>query len=104
MPGTRVSSTLPLSETLPRNIAQVVSPSRFLFVVLLLIGMLPSGAVDSEYDRYIAEARAGHTDAALGYLEQRLQRNPRDRRALNDYIVILGWAERHADAYALRTP
>lgn len=81
------------------------TPNRIAVAISLLAAVpcTAAAAVRNEgYERYIGEARAGQTGPALAYLEQRLAANPNDRRALYDYIVILGWAERHGDAFALR--
>ncbi len=56
----------------------------------------------SRYDTVIKQARDGDTAPALDYLSEMLKQDPSNARVLYDYVVILGWAGRNADAWALR--
>lgn len=51
--------------------------------------------------RAVAEARAGRYEEALAALAQLREQYPREPRYLHDYIEVLGWAGRDAEAVAL---
>jgi biofilm PGA synthesis protein PgaA len=52
-------------------------------------------------DRAIALARAGEPEKALDLLDELVQRYPDDKKLLEDYMVILGWAGRDSEAFSL---
>ena len=53
-----------------------------------------------EYDAAIRAARSGDFDNALPVIERRRMQNPSDLTATYDYLVVLGWANRLAEAVA----
>jgi biofilm PGA synthesis protein PgaA len=55
---------------------------------------------DMEYDAAVRAARAGDFDNALPVIERRRIQNPFDLSAAYDYLVVLGWANRLAEAVA----
>jgi len=67
----------------------------FTFCTLLALPAISAQAATSDYQALIREARAGDYAPALQMLEQRLDRNPKDGRALADYLVIAGWSGNH---------
>lgn len=81
----------------------MVNVSRYVAMTFMLLAASPaySQGVSREYERHIEQARAGQTAPALAYLEQLLKKDPHNRQALNDYVVILGWAERPRNAFTL---
>ena len=74
---------------------------------VLLGGILHTGAIaasdpaDAEYAAAIEQARAGNTQAALPIVENHYRQNPADPAAAYNYILVLGWANRPADALAV---
>lgn len=76
-----------------------LSPACLLGVscVLLAVPLCSRGADGTAYDQRIRAAREGHYGPALRMLDQRLSRNPQEERALDDYIVISGWARKRRD-------
>ncbi len=56
-----------------------------------------------DYDALIRQARAGDHQPALDMLKRRLQQTPEDRRALEDYVTIAGWAGQPHAALELAT-
>ena len=56
---------------------------------------------DMEYDAAILAARSGDYDNALPVIERRRIQNPSDLSATYDYLVVLGWANRLAEAVAV---
>ncbi len=55
---------------------------------------------DTEYEAAIRAARSGDFDNALPVIERRRIQNPSDLSAAYDYLVVLGWANRLAEAVA----
>src|SRR5258708_18163774 len=55
---------------------------------------------DAEYEAAIQAARSGDFDNALPVIERRRIQNPSDLTATYDYLVVLGWANRMAEAVA----
>lgn len=55
---------------------------------------------DAEYEAAIRAARSGDFDNALPVIERRRMQNPSDLSATYDYVVVLGWANRPAEAVA----
>lgn len=78
-----------------------------LFGVAALVAALsastPSSAAPTPNERYakaIADARAGRFDSALPALQRLVREHPSRADYRLDLIVVLSWAERHADALA----
>ncbi|MBA4388856.1 MAG: poly-beta-1,6 N-acetyl-D-glucosamine export porin PgaA [Verrucomicrobia bacterium] len=71
-------------------------------VFLLVSGICFSTeqATKAEHARAVALAREGDHDAALNILEKLLKDDDGNLDALNDYILVLSWADRHAEAVA----
>lgn len=61
---------------------------------------LPQSALEVQR-RAIELARSGELDEALTILAELHQLFPEDRRIRQDYLVVLGWAERDAEAVVL---
>jgi biofilm PGA synthesis protein PgaA len=76
------------------------------FVSGALGGMVYRSAIaapaptEEEYSTAIERARAGAVDDALPVIENRLRANPADLSVAYDYVLVLGWANRIADAIA----
>lgn len=58
-------------------------------------------ATDKLYQTAIDEARAGRSGPALATLERLVALFPARQDVLGDYVVVLGWAEKHEAALAL---
>ena len=56
---------------------------------------------DALHEQALAQARAGELEPALITLESLVRDHPERKRYLHDYITVLGWAERDAEALAL---
>ena len=57
-----------------------------------------TAAREAEYDALIRSAREAGAEAALPRLDQLMALEPWRRRYLDDYVTILHWAGRHAEA------
>jgi biofilm PGA synthesis protein PgaA len=71
-----------------------------LAIASLALGTAPASAAPSSYQQAITNARAGRFDAALPMLERLVQQNPHTPAYRYDWIAVLGWSNRHADALA----
>jgi biofilm PGA synthesis protein PgaA len=75
-------------------------------IISLLIASAPTGASPAQtpvdvHERAVSDARAGRLDEALRALADLVADHPGEATYLWDYIVVLGWAERDAEAVAL---
>jgi len=67
-------------------------------VIAALVVAAPLFASRDEHSEAVAQARRGDFATALPTLERLARTDGGDRRHLHDYLVVLGWAGRHADA------
>lgn len=80
----------------------LVVASEALFAGVLYHGAIAAPAPsDAEYSAAIEAARAGKVAEALPVIESRYRANPADLSVAYDYVLLLGWANRPADAVAL---
>ena len=80
------------------------TPKTTLFLALaiasLTCGAQAASAPTNAYQQAIANARAGRFDAALPMLERLVQQNPHSPVYRYDWIAVLSWSNRHAEALA----
>ncbi len=80
------------------------TPKSKLFLALAIASLTCGVQADSTptnaHQQAIANARAGRFDAALPMLERLVQQNPHSPVYLYDWIAVLSWSNRHADALA----
>jgi biofilm PGA synthesis protein PgaA len=80
------------------------TPKSKLFLALaiasLAYGVQAASTPTSAYQQAIDNARAGRFDAALPMLERLVQQNPQSPTYRYDWIAVLSWANRHAEALA----
>ena len=67
-------------------------------VTAALVAAAPRFASRDEHSEAVAQARRGDFGTALPTLERLARTDGGDRRHLHDYLVVLGWAGRHAEA------
>ena len=82
-------------------IVLVVASEALLGAILYNGAIAASASSEAEYSAAIEAARAGNTDSALPVIENRYRENPADLSVAYDYVLVLGWANRTADAIAV---
>lgn len=98
----------PVCHVVRRRDGEALAATRIKRVAVLLL-LLAGGhclaqagigavAREAEYDALIRSAREVGAQAALPRLDQLLALEPWNRRYLDDYVTILHWAGRHAEA------
>ena len=77
-------------------------PRTSLFLALALANLSYAApaqdAASTAYEQAIANARAGNLDAALPMLERLVRQQPENLAYRYDWIAVLSWANRHAEA------
>uniref|UniRef100_UPI0025FE153A tetratricopeptide repeat protein n=1 Tax=Rhodoferax sp. TaxID=50421 RepID=UPI0025FE153A len=71
-----------------------------LAIASLACGTQAASAPANAHQQAITNARAGRFDAALPMLERLVQQNPNNPVYRYDWIAVLSWSNRHADALA----
>ncbi len=79
-----------------------VLPAAYLFILLLCVTSTTLFAEKLNYDYAIAWAREGDIDRSLNELQTLRQQHPKNTRLLYDYITVLGWGNKDAEALALK--
>lgn len=75
-----------------------------LTIMLLAAGAgqaVADDATEKLYQTAIDDARAGRSEPALATLERLVGQSPERQDMLGDYVVVLGWADKHEAAMAL---
>ena len=82
-------------------VALAVASELILAGVVYRDAVAAPGPSDDEYAKAIERARAGNIDEALPVIENRYRTNPDDLPVAYDYVLVLGWANRIADAISI---
>ena len=89
---------------LKRNPMAIQTPKTKLFLALAIAsiawGVKAAPAPTTAYQQAITHARAARFDAALPMLERLVQHNPDNLLYRYDWIAVLSWSGRHANALA----